>query len=222
MTRTIRFTGLTAAAPRALAWFAFTAAVAATALAQPSEAEPGAPDGPPRVHRDPLRAALDANGDFEIDADEMAKAAEAIKTLDTNGDGSIDREELRPPLGPPGGPDRGPGDRGFEGRPRRPGEPGAGPPRDGESPDGPRPPREGIRPGGGPPGDRPSPERFVERAKSFDADGDGKLDGEELKRFAESMAERLRQNIRGDRGDRGPDGPPRDGGERPERPRRPE
>ena len=159
----------------------------ATALAQPPEG------GPPPEHRDPLRAALDANHDFVVDADEITKAPEAIKTLDKNGDGKLDREELRPPMGPPpGGLGRGTGERGGEGRP----------------------PREGGRPGG-PPGDRPSPERFIERAKSFDADGDGKLDDGELRKLAEAMADRMRAG-------RGPGGPPREGGERPERPRRPE
>lgn len=203
-----------------------TAVVVSTALAQPPETPPGPPEGgPPPGHRDPLRAALDANHDFELDADEIAKAPDALKKLDTNGDGTIDREELRPPLGPP--PGRGPGDRGFEGRPRGPGDVGGRPPREGRdgppprddaSPeDRPRPPREGFRPGGGPPGDRPSPERFLERAKEFDADGDGKLDEGELTKMVEAMAERMRAG-------RAAGGPPRDGDgdDRPERPRRPE
>ena len=192
-------------------------ALLSAALAQPDGPPPGPPDGPPpRELRDPLRAALDSNHDFELDADEIAKAPEALAKLDKDGDGKISGEEFRPPMGPPpGGPGREPGAE----RPRRPGEPGGRPPRtgrdgppprDGESPDGP-PPREGGRPAGG---DRPSPERFLERAMTFDADGDGKLDESELGRFAEAMAERMRG--------RGPGGPPRDGGERPERPRRPE
>lgn len=210
MLRTIRSVFPHVAAGCALA----AIALAPTAGAQPPERPEG--DGPP-AFRDPLRRALDANQDFELDAAEISKAPEAIKGLDANGDGTIDREELRPPMGPPpGGPDRGPGDRGFEGRPPRP---GAGfdrpPPRDGEPPAGPPRPREGGRQGG----DRPSPERFVERAKSFDGDGDGKLDETELRAFAESMAERMRG---GGRGPGGPGGPPRDGAPRPERPRRPE
>jgi hypothetical protein len=56
----------------------------------------------------------------------------------------------------------------------------------------------------------------VERALSFDADGDGKLDKVEMEKFAAAMQQRLR----GGRG--GPGGPPPEGGERPERPRRPE
>lgn len=225
------------------------AALVSTALAQPPEAPPGPPPGgPPAEHRDPLRGALDANRDFELDADEIASAPEAIKKLDKNGDGKLDREELRPPMGPPPG-GRGPEGRPPEGRPRRPGEFGGRPPRDGEpgrhpregrdgppppprdgetpsgpprprdgdTPEGPPPPREGGRPGAGGPGDRPSPERFLERAKEFDADGDGKLDESELRKMAEAMAERMRG-----RGPDGGGGPPRDGGDRPERPRRPE
>jgi len=193
-----------------------TTALLPAALAQP----PGPPEGgEPPAFRDPLRRALDANHDFELDTDEIAKASEVLKTLDKNGDGKIDREELRPPMGPPpGGPGRGPEGRGFEGRPPRDRDAvdRPPPPRDGE--DGPPRPRDGFRPGGGDAGGRPSPERFVERAKSFDADGDGKLDETELRKFAESMAERMRAAVRGG----GPGGPPRDGGERPERPRRPD
>jgi len=165
----------------------------ATAMAQPPEPPPGRPLPP---HGDPLRRALDTNGDHELDADEISKAAEALAKLDANGDGRVTRDELfpRPPAGAPG---------------RGPGVPP--PPRDGE----------GFRP---PPG--PDPERFVERAMSFDGDGDGKLDRAELGTFAEEMMGRMRP--------RGPEGfrrdpPPRPargtgdaGPERPERPRRPE
>lgn len=226
MNRTILSAGLRAAAGCTLV----TTVLLSAAGAQPPDRDGGDPPG----FRDPLRRALDANQDFELDADELAKAPEALKALDKNGDGKLNREELRPPMGPPpGGPGRGPegrgpGDRGPDGR--GPGErgPEGRPPRDRESFDRPPPPRdfeggpprprEGFRPGGDA-GGRPGPERFVERAKSFDADGDGKLDETELRTFAESMAERMRGAVRGGGG---PGGPPRDGGERPERPRRPE
>ena len=66
----------------------------------------------------------------------------------------------------------------------------------------------GGPPGGGPPGGPPSPERFVEHALSFDADGDGKLDRDELRKFAEEI-----QRMRGGQGMRGGRGP---GGEGPE------
>ena len=110
-------------------------------------------------------------------------------------------------------------------------------------------------PEGGPPGcpggerrGPPSPEQFVERAMSFDADGDGKLDRNELMKFGQEMAARRMRGGQGGPpgGPGGPDGPrgggprrgpggeggagsegrrgPPPGGEggRPERPRRPE
>jgi hypothetical protein len=115
-------------------------------------------------------------------------------------------------------------------------------PPEGGPPGGPR-----GGPPGGPGGERrgpPSPEQFVERARSFDADGDGKLDRTELTKFGEEMAARRMRG--GPGGPEGPDGPrgggprrgpggeggaggegrrgPPPGGEggRPERPRRPE
>jgi len=56
----------------------------------------------------PLMRVLDANGDHELSADEIANASTALKRLDKNGDGKLTPDELRPP------------------RPRRDGE--AGPP----------------------------------------------------------------------------------------------
>jgi len=170
-------------------------ALATAAAAQPPEGGPPdrGPGGPPH---DPLRAALDADGDHALSGDEIKNAAAAVATLDRNADGRIDNDEFRPPRPPRRGP---PDAEGPEGR--RPPRDGAGPPRR-ERPEG------GPRAGGG------SPERFIERAMSFDADGDGKLDRAELEKFAGEMQQRLR-------GGRGPGGPP-EGGERPERPRQPE
>ncbi|MFM7136119.1 MAG: hypothetical protein ACKO1M_03485 [Planctomycetota bacterium] len=194
-----------------------TACLLANAMAQPPEPPPGRPLP---THGDPLRRALDVNGDHELDADEISKAAEALATLDADEDGRITRDELfpRPPAGVAG---RGPGNRDSEGRPGPRGEFG-GPPREGGSGAPPPPPQEGdgFRP---PPG--PDPERFVERAMSFDADGDGTLDRAELDTFAAEAMGRMRprdpERFRRDpqRADRG-DG---DGGaERRERPRRPD
>lgn len=199
---------------RSMIWLAAvpTAALAiAGAVAQP-------PDGPPenRPHgpADRLRATLDANGDHELDETEIENAAAALRSLDTDGNGRIDRHEFRPPMPPPrepgdrGGPEVGRGGEGFRPggppddspRPARP----EGPPRG--RPEGP--PRDGAGPRPGRPGAGPSPERLVERAMSFDADGDGKLDREELGKFAEEMMSRMRAGM-ADRG-RG-EGPPRRG-----------
>jgi hypothetical protein len=61
----------------------------------------GRPGGPGmNSHRpppDPLMLALDVNHDGVIDANEIANAPAALKTLDKNGDGKLTRDELRPP-----------------------------------------------------------------------------------------------------------------------------
>jgi len=44
----------------------------------------------------PIFAALDANGDRVIEAQETANASEALKTLDKNGDGKVTPDEYRP------------------------------------------------------------------------------------------------------------------------------
>jgi len=66
---------------------------------------PGGQGGPgARGNRPPppLVAALDANHDGVIDADEIANASKALKKLDKNGDGKLTQEELRLPR-PEGG-----------------------------------------------------------------------------------------------------------------------
>ncbi|HKI69909.1 MAG TPA: hypothetical protein VKA67_09995 [Verrucomicrobiae bacterium] len=83
-------------------------ALGATAIAvnaqeaggRPGDRDPGnAGPGGMRGHRPPppLIAALDANHDGVIDADEIANASAALKTLDKNGDGKLTVDELRPP-----------------------------------------------------------------------------------------------------------------------------
>lgn len=188
-------------------------ALTTVAGAQPPEGGPPerGPGGPPH---DPLRAALDADGDHELSAVEIKNAAVAIAQLDRNGDGRIDHEEFHPPRPPRRGP---PADGDDAPRPPRD---GAGLPPD-PRPEG-RPPREfggprGERPARGPRPGGPSPERFVERAMAFDADGDGKLDRPEMEKFAGEMQQRMR----GGRGPGGPGGPP-EGGPRPERLQQPE
>jgi hypothetical protein len=174
-------------------------ALATAAAAQPPEGGPPEP-GPGAPPPDPLRAALDADADRELSAEEIKNAAAAVAKLDRNGDGRIDQEEFRPPRppGPPGGFPEGRPPRGDRAEGRQP-RPGRRPFGDGERPEG------GVG--------RPSPERFVGRAMEFDADGDGKLDRAELEKFAADMQQRMR-------GGRG--GPPPDGDGPPERPRRPE
>ena len=44
----------------------------------------------------PIFAALDANHDGEIDANEISNAPAALRKLDKNGDGKLTRDELRP------------------------------------------------------------------------------------------------------------------------------
>lgn len=162
------------------------AALTVVALATAAAAQPPAGGPPP----DPLREALDADGDHALSADEVENAAQAVAALDRDKNGRIDHEEFRPPR-PPAGPG------GFpEGRPFR-GDRAAG-----------RPPREGRRPFGDGEAGRPSPERFVERAMAFDADGDGKLDRKELEKFADEMRRRMLEGR--------PEGGPRP--ERPRRP----
>lgn len=72
----------------------------------------GGPGGQGR-HRPPVPAivaALDANHDGVIDADEIANASAALKSLDKNGDGKLTPDEF---MGPrpqrPGGQGKGPG-----------------------------------------------------------------------------------------------------------------
>jgi hypothetical protein len=56
----------------------------------------------------PLMQALDTNHDGVIDADEIANAPAALKTLDKNGDGKLTPDELRPARPPQnGGPESG-------------------------------------------------------------------------------------------------------------------
>ena len=243
----------------------------ALAIAQPPRGGPppgfdGGPPGPPPF--DPLREALDRDRDHRLDAEEIKNAATALLSRDGNGDGVIDEEEFRPPHpgehGPPGeGPPGGFGPRrgeergeGREGPPRGgpPGERGPGgergPAGPGRGERGPGGPPAGGPPEGGPGGrgagmGPPSPERFVERALSFDTDRDGKLDRDELTKFAEEMGRQRGGpgaggppgggppgGPEGRGGRRGPGGggvggppgggPGGDGAPRPERPRRPE
>jgi hypothetical protein len=52
----------------------------------------------------PVMAALDADGNGEISAEEIKGAVAALKKLDKNKDGKLTEDELRPSFGGPGGP----------------------------------------------------------------------------------------------------------------------
>lgn len=172
----------------ALAAVFFLACALATPVSAESEAAPPpgpppqgpTPPGPPPGHHhpphDPLRRALDADGDHVISSDEIANAASALKALDKNGDGRLDREELRPPMPP--GMHRRPGPEERERGDRSPGERRGPPGVDGAQRRGPR------------------PEMLVERMMEFDADSDGKLDRSELMNAAEKMATTMAEHRR--------------------------
>jgi hypothetical protein len=75
----------------------------------------------------PLVAALDTNGDGELDATEIANAGAALLQLDVNGDGKLSKDELRPKgHGGPGGAGGLP-QNGRPGGPEGPGGPGQPP-----------------------------------------------------------------------------------------------
>ena len=134
-----------------------------------------------------LMEAIDTDHDGVISAEELKNASASLATLDKNKDGKLTEDEIH--AGPPGG--------------------GGGRPGGGNRP-------QGRGPGGPPGGGGPDPERMVEHAMEFDANQDGKLDKEELKKFAASFVERPRPEGGGP-GAGDPGGAPR-----PERPKRPE
>ena len=100
-------------------------------------------NGPPmRGGRPPVPlivAALDANHDGVIDAQEIANASAALKSLDRNGDGKLTPDEFMGPRPPrPGGSGRGPGGNpGADDNNLPPGPPPGG--GDGNMPPGPPP-----------------------------------------------------------------------------------
>lgn len=200
------------------------------------EGTPGREGGRPgdrgfRPPPNPLMTALDADGDYTISAEEIRNAARSLAKLDKNNDGKLDLDELRPDFG-----GRRPG--GFDGPPpRREGEGGR--------------PGGGGRPGeGGRRGERGRPvssDQFLDRVMSFDENKDGKLSRKEIPERMQRMLDRGDANEDGSldrdelkkmfeqfQGGRGGQGgrPPRDGGRPPhdgdrpprdgdERPRRP-
>jgi len=154
--------------------------------------EPGRPGQPrpdqPRLGMPPmpgggelLLRVLDADGNGELSADEIAGAAAALKKLDRNGDGKITRDEVGPP--PPFGR---PGQPGQSGRPGQP--PEAGRP-DGRA-DGERARayfKQFDKDGDGKLSKDEAPERMRENFGRLDTNGDGFVDDAELKQLVERM-----------------------------------
>lgn len=80
---------------RLIAAFGLILMLGAALLAQQaSRPERGGPGGMGRFGAPPVLAALDANGDGEVSAQEIDNAAVALRTLDKNKDGKLTREEL--------------------------------------------------------------------------------------------------------------------------------
>jgi hypothetical protein len=159
----------------------------------PDGANQGPPDGMPpqggprRGFRrpPPIIAVLDTNRDGIIDADEIANAPTALKTLDRDGKGYLTMMDV---MGPP--PRR--GGMGMQGQGFGPG-PGQGPgPQGGQGPDGGQGP--GMGPDGGPPpgppegtngvAGGPGPGRGMRRVPpvfaALDTNHDGKIDASEI------------------------------------------
>lgn len=154
---------------------------------------------------EPVMAVLDTNRDNEISAEEIARAADALKGLDRDQNGKLTPDELRRDVGgrrglagggaesggfgQRGGLDRGAGGpRGFGGNFRggiqRGDQERRGPPPGEQEPG--EPDRGSRGPGFGAVGPL-SPEQFVARALEFDADKDGELDKAELTALAEQL-----------------------------------
>lgn len=155
-------------------------------FAQPPGGGPGGPGGRRPVH--PVMAAIDANEDGELSAEEIANAPAALKKLDKNGDGKLSDEETRP-TGGFGGPGGGFGPEAFVARMME-----SDADKDGKL----------------------SKSELPERARGMfdnaDADKDGFLTKEELTKAAQAFG-----GGRGGRGPGGAGGPP-GGGDRPRRP----
>lgn len=140
---------------------------------------PGGRGGRDMMRMLPVMAALDADGDGVISAEEINNAPAALRKLDKNGDGKLTEDELRPnfPQGGPGG--RGFGERGGPG--------GFG----GPSPD------EIVKQllefdknGDGQLSKSEVPERMSGLFERGDTNKDGVLSKEELRKLAEAQAGR--------------------------------
>ena len=156
----------------------FKASMAAMAGRAPDAAPPGQPGMPPRpnIAAAPFFRAIDTDRDGKLSSDELAKAGDALKTLDRNGDGSLTPEELVPPgaAGQAGRPETG--------RPPQQGNPGVAAFLERL--------KQADANGDGKLSKDEAPERMKENFDRIDANSDGQLDQEELRR----MASRIRPN----------------------------
>lgn len=77
----------------------------------PPGGPPGPPPGPPhgRFQLPPVIAALDADKNGRVSAEELTNAPESLKLLDKNGDGELTFDELLPHGPPPRGDEQGEG-----------------------------------------------------------------------------------------------------------------
>jgi hypothetical protein len=174
---------------------------------QPPPGAPGAPGGergerPQRGPRmvPPILAALDADKDGTVSAEELANASAALATLDKNSDGKLTAEEIHPT----------PARRGKDGA----GRPEGPPPGAEGGPEGPGGPPPGA---GGPRGER-GPRMKPPFIAALDADDDQVISAEELAKASAALAA-LDKNTDGkltpeELMPRGPRGPRGEGGGR--------
>lgn len=170
----------------------------------------------------PLVKALDADGDGTISAQEIANASAQLKTLDTDGDGTLSRQELMPARGTMAGGALAGGRRGNRGDDAMRNRKGGQGQQQGQA--GPQSAemmgkvfdRRDADGDGKLTGDE-IPQRMQQRLDRVDTDQDGAISREELESVAEKMRRGGDKAGRGGKGRGGDDlGAP--GGQRPRRP----
>jgi hypothetical protein len=147
---------------------------------QGGQGGPGGPHGRPPLP--PVFQALDTNHDGIIEPDEIANAAQSLKTLLKSGSSSLTVHDLLgppPPHGPPPGQgnDGGPGGMQLANPPAQSGSSGQGPMGD---PPGPPP--------GGPGGHHPMPPVI----RALDTNHDGVIEADEIANAAQSLKTLIR------------------------------